>query len=135
MSTIGEDAAAFINSYYAKNNSIGVLDSLLINEQIIKSGMGYDTTNINPVVSDRYNTVNSIGVISSVTGKAVTLKPDLGFQVPGDPVIKINSDKAFHVGRYSYRKSDSSGSRLSQIHEEAYGTAPAPEPEPDPETP
>lgn len=108
MSTIEEDAVQAINSYFAKNNSIGVMDSLLINRQIIKSGMGYDTTGIQPTTADRYDTVNSIGTVSAVAGTAITMKPDRGFYMPGDPVIKVNSDKSLHQGRYYYQNGDGS---------------------------
>lgn len=101
-----------MQDYYAKNNSIPVMDSLLMNRQIIKSGMGYDTTK-QPIVGNRYDTVNSIGHISAVSGKAITMKEDYGFQIPGDPVIDINATLNFGLGRYYYQ--DGYGNEKSNL--------------------
>ena len=103
-----------INEYHGKNNSIPLMDSLLMNEQIIKSGMGYDTTK-QPLVTDRYDTVNSLGRISVVATKAITMKPHVGFVIPGDPVIATNSLKAFGTGRYSYRDAYGFGEKPTLI--------------------
>lgn len=95
-----------INDYHGKNNSIPVMDSLLMNEQIIKSGMGYPT-GVDPVVGDSYNTVNNKGEISAVSGKAVTCKKQSGFDwicFDSTTVIAVNSEKAFNAGFYGYRE-------------------------------
>ena len=92
---------SIIEDYHAMNNSIPVMDSLLMNRLTIKSLVGLPTTS-NPVVGNRYDTVNSQGVITAVNGKAITIKADPGFKVPGDAVIGINSSKPLMVGKYHF---------------------------------
>lgn len=101
-----------MKQYYAKNDSIPVMDSLLMNRQIIKSGMGYDTTK-QPIVGNRYDTVNSIGGISAVSGKAITMKADSGFVIPGSSTIDINATLNFGLGRYYYQ--DGYGNEKSNL--------------------
>lgn len=120
--------------YYAKNNSIPVMDSLLMNRQIIKSGMGYITTK-DPLTTDRYDTVNSIGNIAAVNGKAITMKAQPGFVIPGDPVIPINATANFGIGRYYYQDGYGFGEKptLVKNYELFMFGYPDPEPEPEPE--
>lgn len=92
---------AIINDYHAKNNSVPVMDSLLMNQLTIKALVGLPTTD-DPIVGNRYDTVNSKGEISAVSGKSVTLKADPGFKVPGDAVVPINSRKPLNIGFYHF---------------------------------
>ncbi len=94
-----------VEAYHDLNNAVPFMDSMLMNEQIIKSGMGYDTQR-DPVVGDRYNTVNNQGEIVEVDGKAITIKKDPGFPnlcTEIENVIPVNSRKELNQGTYSYR--------------------------------
>lgn len=104
-----------MNNYFAKNNSIGVMDPLLINRQIIKSGMGFPTA-VDPVVGNYIDTVNSLGTVSVVSGKSVTMKPRYGFHQWPFGVMKYNSDKPMHVGKYYYQ-GNSGLSYLGKIYD------------------
>lgn len=92
---------SIIDDYHVKNNSIPVMDGLLMNQLTIKSLVGLPTTT-DPIVGNRYDTVNSKGEIIAVNGKAVTIKADPGFKVPGDAVIPINSRKPLNIGFYHF---------------------------------
>jgi len=92
---------SIITDYYAKNNSIPVMDSLLMNQLTIKALVGLPITD-DPIVGDRYDTVNSRGEISAVNDKSVTIKADPGFMVPGDTVIPVNSRKQLNIGFYHF---------------------------------
>ena len=94
-----------MNEYHGRNNAVPFMDSLLMNEQIIKSGMGYDTQR-DPVVGDRYNTVNNIGQVAAVDGKSITIEKDPGFpnlSTETEDTIPVNSRKDMNQGTYSYR--------------------------------
>lgn len=126
-----------MQDYYSKNNAVPVMDSLLMNKQIIKSGMGFDTTK-QPTTEDRYDTVHSIGVISAVNGKSVTIKQDAHFPAEIDPVIAINADMNFGIGRYSYQNGYGTEKSSLQKSQELfmYGELQPGLPEPeDPENP
>lgn len=99
--TLNINNMSIIENYHLKNNSVPVMDSLLMNELTIKALIGLPTTD-DPIVGDRYNTVNSKGEISAVNGKAITMKADPGFKIPGDAVIPINSRKPLNVGMYHF---------------------------------
>lgn len=92
-----------IDSYFERNNSIGLMDSLQINSQIIKSGKGYNT-DTEPVVGDHVNMVNREGSILSVTGKVLGIKSDRGFDFnqTGNISLDGNSPKPLMVGRVYY---------------------------------
>ena len=92
---------SIINDYHLKNNSVPVMDSLLMNRLTIKSLVGLPTTS-DPVVGNRYDTVNSTGVITAVSGKSVTIKADPGYEIPGDSVIPVNSRKPLNLGFYHF---------------------------------
>jgi hypothetical protein len=98
---INNMATTIINDYFAKNDSVPVMDSLLMNQLTIKTLVGLPTTD-DPIVGNRYDTVNSRGEISAVTGKSVTLKADPGFKLPGDAVVPVNSRKPLNLGFYHF---------------------------------
>ena len=92
---------SIIDDYHLKNNSVPVMDSLLMNRLTIKSLVGLPTTS-DPVVGNRYDTVNSTGVITAVSGKSVTIKADPGYEIPGSNVIPVNSRKPLNLGFYHF---------------------------------
>lgn len=111
---------AIINDYHAKNNSVPVMDSLLMNRLTIKCLVGLPTTD-DPIVGDRYDTVNSVGVISAVNGKAVTLKADPGFKIPGDAVVPVNSRKPLNLGFYHFEDGYNTKLGVLQKQMQRYG--------------
>lgn len=104
------DGTVLVNNYHAKNNSIGVMDSILMNMMAVKSGIGYDTDS-EPVVGDNAYLVNGRGKISSLAGvpkMEISAIPGFEFSkpVPNIAVKKnliANSEKAFHVGQVFYQ--------------------------------
>lgn len=114
---------AIINDYHSRNNLVPVMDSLLMNERILVSGMGYKES-YNGTLKGSYsriNTVNSLGVTS---GDWASLRLDNGFVGLNLPVVQSddygdyrgelsvvpftsfgNSDKALNVGTFFFRES------------------------------
>lgn len=120
-----------VAAYHALNNAVPFMDSILMNEQIIKSGMGYNTRR-DPVVGDRYNTVNNIGRVTGVSGKAITITKDPGFPnlcTETANTIPINSRKEVNQGTYFYR--DGYGAEKSALQKslELFNPIPVPEEE------
>lgn len=114
---------AIINDYHGRNNLVPVMDSLLMNERILVSGMGYKESYDGTAKgeSSRINTVNGLGVSGS---DWAALRLDSGFVGLNLPVVDSddygdyggklsvapftsfgNSDKALNVGTFLFRES------------------------------
>lgn len=105
------DPSVKIAAYHALNNSGVLVDSLLLNENAVKSSCGYSMM-VEPVVGDRYKTVNNQGVITAVSGKSITIKKDAGYPdlcLLSADTIAINANKPMRVGTYSYRSGEMGG--------------------------
>ena len=90
-----------INDYYSKNNSITVLDPLMMVYQEVKSKIGY-TLAESTVVGNEVYLVNRQCRVTSVSGKKLTLKPNPGFEFKKYNTFEVleNSSKAFNLGKY-----------------------------------
>lgn len=90
-----------INDYYSKNNSITVLDPLMIVYQEVKSKIGY-TLSEPTVLGNEVYLVNRQCRVTSVDGLKLTLKPNPGFEFKNYNTIEVfeNSSKAFNLGKY-----------------------------------
>ena len=120
------DGTVLINDYYSKNNSIGVMDSLLMNMLAVKSGIGYNT-DAEPVLGDEAYLVNGKSKISNITGAPaleVTAVPGFEFSDTFSRITKLraNSEKPFRVGQvfYERRYDESNLPTLLRNHRIAY---------------
>ena len=90
-----------INDYYSKNNSITVLDPLMMIYQEVKSKIGY-TLAEPTVVGNEVYLVNRQCRVTAVDGLKLTLKPNPGFEFKNYNTFDVleNSSKAFNLGKY-----------------------------------